>query len=148
MQSVYFLFRCSVALKYATGYVSWRMGEKVSGETYEIDKEELTVAIRIMRGDAYRIPLDIRQDGQPVTPDVVKEVEVFMGKNLRKCYSENTVLYENGQWYVYMTQQETFGLEDISQVYVRVAYQGEPGDVIGTMAGMITAMETASDEVL
>lgn len=106
------------------------------------------MAMKIMRGDSYAIPIDILQDGQVVQPGDVAEIEVSVGTGIQKRMTEGEVVYQNGQWYFRLSQEETFSMEDDAVVYVRVAYPGEPKDVAGVMAGRIMAHETGSTEVL
>lgn len=106
------------------------------------------MAIKVMRGDSYLIPIDIYQDGVPVTPSMVREIEVSIGSSLQKYMSKGEVVESSGTWYFRLTQEETFALEDGAAVYVRVAYRGNPGDVIGAKSGTIIAVETGSSEVL
>lgn len=106
------------------------------------------MAVKIMRGDSYYIPVEIVQDGTPVTPDMVDEIEISVGSSLQKYYSDGSVVYDNGAWYFRLSQEETFALEDSCNVYVRVAYPGGPKDVVGTRAGALVASETGSEEVL
>lgn len=106
------------------------------------------MAIKIMRGDSYLIPVDIYQDGTPVAPELVREVEITIGTSLRKYFSKGEVTESAGTWYFRLSQEETFAMDDSSAVYVRVAYRGDQGDVVGTQSGMIIATETGSTEVI
>lgn len=106
------------------------------------------MAIKIMRGDSYNIPINISQNGIAVTPSMVREIEIAIGDAVRKYYSRGEVLYAGGTWYFRLSQDESFALEDSAEVYVRVGYPGSPSDVIGKKAGMIIATESGSTEVL
>lgn len=106
------------------------------------------MAVKIMRGDSYYIPVDITHDGVTVTPDMVDEIEISVGSALQKYMSDGSVIYDNGTWYFRLSQEETFALEDSCEVYVRTAYHGNPKDVIGARAGILIATETGSKEVL
>lgn len=104
--------------------------------------------MKMMRGDSYPIPVDIMQDGVMMTPDMVADIEISVGSGIQKRMSDGEVIYEDGQWYFRLSQEESFAMEDDNTVYVRVVYPGEPSDVVGTTAGRIAALETGSSEVL
>lgn len=106
------------------------------------------MALKIMRGDSYYVPIEVIHDGQPVTPTVVKDIEVSIGESLQKRYSNGNVIHRDGMWYFRLSQEETFNLPDSAIVYVRAVYHGEPKDVIGTTAGQVILTETGSKEVL
>lgn len=107
------------------------------------------MALKIMRGDSYNIPVDIKMDGQTVTLEMVEDIEVSVGTDIQKRLSNGEVfLGEDGVWYFRLSQEETFAMDDSCEVYVRVVYGGNPNDVVGSRAGMINAQATGSSEVL
>lgn len=106
------------------------------------------MAVKIMRGDSYLIPVEVTQNGQAITPNIVTDIEVSIGTELQKRLSYGEVVFLDGTWYFRLSQEETFALEDSNTVYVRVVYPGSPNNVIGVRAGMIIALETGSSEVL
>lgn len=106
------------------------------------------MALKIMRGDACYIPIEIAQNETPVIPDAVKDIEVSIGETLQKRYSTGGVIYRDGSWFFRLSQEETFALPESATVYVRAVYHGDPQDVIGTTAGQVILTETGSKEVL
>ena len=106
------------------------------------------MALKIMRGDSYYIPIDVTQDGKTVTPDMVEDVEVSVGETVQKRLSKKEVVYREGAWFFRLSQEETFALPESAVVYVRAVYPGNPHDVIGTTAGQVVLIETGSKEVL
>ena len=106
----------------------------------------------IMRGDAYPVYITLTQAGEPLTPDMISEMEVCVGRRLRRLYSAGEVKYdEEGQrWYIQITQRETLGMAPgPKDVVVRVKYQGTgDGDVVGVKVGDIIITDTTSEEVL
>lgn len=107
------------------------------------------MAIKIMQGDSYDIPVSVTQDDVTVTPEMVTDIEISVGSDIQKRYSNGEVYYgEDGQWYFRLSQEETFAMEDSYEVYVRAVYSGDPSDVVGVRAGAIIMQETGSTEVL
>lgn len=106
------------------------------------------MALKIMRGDSYYVPIEVLQDGKTVTPEIVKDIEVSVGESLQKRYANGDVIYRDGEWYFRLSQEETFALPESAAVYVRAVYPGDPQDVIGTMAGQVILTDTGSKEVL
>lgn len=108
--------------------------------------------VKIMQGDSYAIPIELKQDGMLLTPEMVEDLEVCVGENLRKIYSGGGVGYDASrqQWYIRPTQQETMAMEvDSHDVIVRVKYLNLPdGDVVGAKIGSISVLEGRSEEVL
>ena len=43
--------------------------------------------MKILQGDSYPIPVEIKQDGFPVIPEIVEEVEITIGTGVRKTYT-------------------------------------------------------------
>lgn len=106
------------------------------------------MAVKIMRGDAYPIGVDVLIDGAVAMPDMVEDVEISIGSQLQKRMSRNEVWYLDGQWYFRLSQEETFAMDDSCEVYVRVVLPNDPDHVIGQRAGIIVVMPTGSTEVL
>ena len=107
--------------------------------------------MKIMQGDSRRIPIEITQDNMTITPYMLADVEVCVGENVRKAYSNGDVTFDEstGFWYIRLTQEETFGMDGTQEVIVRVKYKNKPyADVIGYKAGIINAADTISREVL
>lgn len=111
----------------------------------------MTVDIR--QGDSYAIFINLVQDGSFLTPDMIDDLEIMFGEHLRFSYLENTVKYdpESSRWYVWPTQEDTFGLEEGShKVEVRVKYHNEnTTNVKGyTIEDKVKVYSAASREVL
>ena len=109
------------------------------------------MAISIMRGDSYPILVDLKQDGISVTPDIISDIEVCVGDDLRFTYSEKTLAYDTvkKQWYFWPTQEETFALQEGSyDVYIRIKYPNKPSQVYGFRIDRIRVSETLSEEVI
>lgn len=107
------------------------------------------MAVKIMRGDSYYIPVDVSQNGAAITPEMVKEIEISIGSAIQKRFSKGEVLYgEDGVWYFRLSQEETFSMDDSYEVYVRAVFDSGLNDVVGTRAGIIIALDTGSSEVL
>ncbi len=107
--------------------------------------------MKMMQGDSYPVFIDLKQDGVTLTPDMIDDLEVCVGENLRKTYSGGGVAFDTGtqMWYIRPTQQETLDLpEDSYTVIVRVKYKNQPADVKGISVGRITIRDTHSEEVL
>ena len=84
--------------------------------------------IQIMQGDSRAIFLNFTVNGSALTPDMIDDLEVMVGEALRFAYAEDTVRYDvlRGKWYIWPTQEETFGLEEGShKVEVRVRFRNQ-----------------------
>jgi len=106
----------------------------------------------IMQGDSYTIYLNLTQSGDTLTPDLVDDLEVYIGETLRKTFSAGSVFFdaESGIWSIRPTQEETMALEEGShEVTVRVKYKGQvQADVMGIVIGRIRVQACVSKEVL
>lgn len=107
---------------------------------------------KMMQGDSYVVPIDLEQSGVNLTPEMISDIEVCVGENLRKTYSDGGVGYDaaNQRWYIRPTQEETLALAaDGHEVIVRVKYRNTPvADVKGISVGKIIISETLSKEVI
>lgn len=105
----------------------------------------------IMRGDAYPVYVDLKQDGKVLTSDMISELEICVGSSLRKLYSDDSVKFDadSSRWYFQLTQEETlrFPVSDLS-VIARVQYPEPNDDVIGIRLGTIRVVDTNSRAVL
>ena len=84
------------------------------------------MAITIMQGASYRIFLKLAQNDVPLTEDLLDDLEVYVGENLRLSYAEGSVKYDkySKRWYIWPTQEQTFGMEEGShKVEIRVKYK-------------------------
>ena len=111
-------------------------------------------SLKMMQGDSYAVffALRIKQTSEPITPDMVSEVEVTVGKSLRKTYTAGEVRYddEQNQWYFVPTQDETFGMDPESyEVQVRPKFSnGQHSTVKGVTVGNIVILDANSSEVI
>lgn len=111
------------------------------------------MAVSIMQGDSFAVFLNLMQDGAVLTPDLLNELEIFVGDALRFSYSEGTVKYDSSsqQWYIWPTQKQTFDLEEGSyKVEVRVKYKDDEATSVKgyTIADRIKVVSAVSREVL
>ena len=111
-------------------------------------------SVKIMQGDSYAVfvALRIRQTGEPITPDMVSEVEITVGESLRKTYSAGEVHYDfdQGLWYFIPSQEETFAMEpDSYEVQARPKFaNGQYSTVKGISVGNIIILDANSEEVI
>lgn len=70
--------------------------------------------ITITQGESWPIFLLLRQDGVLLTPDMLQDLEVHIGDNYRKLYSDGGVKFdaEMGKWYIFPTVEETAAMEE------------------------------------
>ena len=78
--------------------------------------------MKIMQGDSYPIPVDIMQDGVVVTPEMVEDMEITVGAEIRKLYSAGDITFENNTWYFLLKQQDTFSMSGNNEVVCRLKY--------------------------
>jgi hypothetical protein len=108
--------------------------------------------IKMMRGDSYIVFVNLTQQGYPLTADMVTDVEICVGENLRKTYSGGEVGYDTlrSMWYFRPSQSETLALDEGTyEVIVRVKYSPvQDADVKGIPVGRITMLDTHSQEVI
>jgi len=86
------------------------------------------MAVTIMQGDSYAIFMNLTQNGFVLTPDMINDLEVCVGANLRLSYSDDSVWFDDStqRWYIWPTQEQTFGLEPgIHKVEIRVKYRNQ-----------------------
>lgn len=106
----------------------------------------------IMQGDSYPIFIELTHNKSTLTPDMVEEIEIYVGDTLRKLYSEGGVLFDeaSSRWYIHPTQKETLALEEGSlAVTVRIRYSGfNYEDVVGMTVGRITVIDGVSEAVI
>lgn len=104
----------------------------------------------IMRGDSYLIPITLTQGGNVLTPEMVKDVEIFIGKDIARKMSDGNVFFDAGQqkWFVRPTQAESLALEtdDAHDVFARIKYTNDPADVKIVRCGSIRVDDTPYTE--
>ena len=100
--------------------------------------------MRIKQGDAYDIEIVLTDgDGTEVTPAMVSEVEVMLGK-LRKTYPGD--LTYDGVWIFPLTQEDTLKIKGIYGLEARVRFND--GTVVGAGLGVVAVMPSKSRKVL
>lgn len=108
--------------------------------------------IKMMRGDSYIVFVNLTQQGYPLTADMVTDVEICVGENLRKTYSGGEVGYDalRSMWYFRPSQKDTLAMDEGAyEVIVRVKYSPyQTADVKGISVGRITMLDTHSQEVI
>jgi len=98
----------------------------------------------IMQGDAYSIPVCIRNGDTEILPGAVETVEIAIGSIIKKYPGE---IAFSDHWMFPLTQQETFGLTPgLQPVKVRVKFVG--GEISGTNCGCVSVNASVSREVL
>lgn len=111
-------------------------------------------SVKMMQGDSYAVfvALQLKDSGSVITPDMVSDVEVYVGDSIRKLYSAGEVRYDDTmlQWYFIPTQEETFGLEPGGYpVQVRVKFRnGAYSFIKGIEVGALTIVDANSEEVI
>lgn len=103
--------------------------------------------MKIFQGDSYPIPVEIRQDGVPVTSELVEEIEITIGSDIRKTYTGGGVFYEDEMWYFLLSQEDTFSLSGGYDVLLRLKHPGS-GNVIGTKIGKLSVEKADRKEVI
>lgn len=103
--------------------------------------------MKIMQGDSYPIPIDITQDGVVITPEMVEDVEITVGSEIRKTLSDGGVSYDGGNWYFLLTQQETFSVSGNQEVVCRLKYP-VTGYTHGIRVGFLNVAEIPQKVVL
>lgn len=111
-------------------------------------------SIRIMQGDSYPIftAITLKETGEPITPDMVSELEICVGESMRKNYSSGEVVYDEDEkeWYFFPTQDETFAMEPGAyEVQARPKFaNGQYSTVRGISVGTIVIIDAKSNEVI
>lgn len=106
------------------------------------------MAMEIMQGDSYGIPITIEFDGGIGTPENLEDVEVVICE-IKKTYKEGTLVYDNlTQQYVFpLTQAESFAMAtSFGRGQIRIKTVG--GDVIGQSLDSIDIKKSTSKVVL
>ena len=103
--------------------------------------------MKIFQGDSYPIPVEIRQDGVPVTSELVEEIEITIGSDIRKTYTGGGVFYEDEMWYFLLSQEDTFSLSGGYDVLLRLKHPGS-GNVVGTKIGKLSVEKAERKEVI
>lgn len=107
-----------------------------------------------MQGDTYPVPftLKIEETNEPIVPDMVTEVEVCVGKCLRKTYAAGSVLYDEElqQWFFVPSQKETLAMyPGRYTAQARIKFRnGIHSPVKGICIGAIVITDANSTEVI
>lgn len=108
--------------------------------------------MKIRQGDSYALDFDLKQNGVPIKPTMVDDIEIYIGTSVRKTYAGGQLNFDSKstKWYLRMSQEETFGMEaGTHEVEGRVKYKGVPySDVVGVKLGTIIVIASTSREVL
>lgn len=108
--------------------------------------------IKMMRGDSYIVFVELTQQGNLLTADMVSDIEICIGDSLRKTLSSGEVGYDAQRelWYFRPSQSDTLGMEEGDhEVIARVKYSPhQDADVKGVSVGRITMLDTHSREVI
>ena len=106
----------------------------------------------MMQGDSYFVFVEMKINDDPMTPDIVEDMEVSIGDRLRYTYADGEVGFDTNrrEWFFRPTQEETFSLEpDNYPVIVRVKFLSEPKrDIKGINVGRIIITDSYSEVVL
>ena len=106
----------------------------------------------IMQGDSYPIYIALTQDGDVLTPDLIAELEVCVGDQLRYLYTDGNVYFDRdeNQWFIHPTQQETLSLDVGSYlIAVRIRYKTSGmEEVVGVNVGRIQVKDSISEAVI
>ena len=102
----------------------------------------------MMKGDSYSLPIRIDTDSGVATRESFADVEVCIGKAIRKTLSAGEIEYDAAEslFLVPLTQEETFALPDRVRVNLRCKYGN--GNVIGADLGVIEVAPSLSGEVI
>lgn len=102
----------------------------------------------MMQGDAYSLPIVLRQGGLLITPEMVLRLEITIG-NLTRTYP-GAVRYDadGGQWLFPLTQEQTFAFQAgrTPPVQARIKFNDE--SVVGAKGKTIYVAASRSKGVL
>ena len=108
--------------------------------------------MRIMQGDSYPIYIELTQDGDVLKPEMVSELEICVGEQLRKLHSQGEVGFDtdSDRWYIHPKQEETLKLQPGTyMVLARVRYQNSDiEEVVGLNVGRISVIDSMSEAVI
>jgi hypothetical protein len=108
----------------------------------------------MMQGDSYPVfvSITLKETGEPITPDMISELEICVGESLRKTYSSGEVAYDDDEkeWYFIPTQDETFTMEPGAyEAQARPKFtNGQYSAVRGINVGTIVIIDAKSNEVI
>jgi len=66
----------------------------------------------ITQGDTYPIYIDLFQDDQTLTPDLIKDLEICIGKTVHKSHLRGEIQFDaqTQRWWIWPTKDETLAL--------------------------------------
>lgn len=101
----------------------------------------------MMQGDSYQLSVLLKNNaGQPITPLDVEDVEITIGRRIKR-YSDGNILFEDGLWLFPVSQEESFDFYPMkTKNQVRVKWNG--GVVEGQELMGIRVQESVSKGVL
>lgn len=101
--------------------------------------------LSMMQGDAYDIRLTLvrEDDDSPITDTDVAKVNITFG-GTTKSFPNGSVDYDNGEWIYPVTQGQTIGMANVSELSVRVKFNS--GDVEGAIIGNVYIVPSADKE--
>lgn len=111
------------------------------------------MAVVIKQGDSRDIYFAMKVNGSPLTPDMLEDLEICIGEELRLTYQNGGVKFDSNsqRWYIWLSQKQTFSLEEGNyKVEIRRKYKNTPRDnVIGNeLTEKIKVIGSLSQEVL
>ncbi|MGM9589407.1 MAG: hypothetical protein ACI3V0_04440 [Faecousia sp.] len=109
--------------------------------------------LTIMQGDSYPVFINMTQDGTILVPDMIDNLEIHVGSDLRFAFSDGTIHFDENtkRWYIWPTQEQTFALSPgVHKIEMRVKYHNQnTTNVKGTtITDKIKINEATSREVL
>lgn len=108
--------------------------------------------MEIMQGDSRLVYMDLKQDDKVLTPEEIVDLEVSVGRCLRKLFSKQEVTFDAEQslWRFRLTQEETLALTVHEyDVIARAKYRdATDSDVLGIKIGTIKIVGAPSKAVL
>ena len=111
------------------------------------------MAVTIKQGDSRIIWFNLKVNGEILTPDMIEELEIYIGDNLRLTFGEGEIKFDSvsNRWYIWPTQEQTFALDVGShKVEIRRKYKNATIDnVLGyDLPEKIKVKASTSQEVL
>lgn len=103
---------------------------------------------KIRQGESYPIFINLMQDGYALTPDMVEDLKICIGKTYSQTYRSGGVGFdeETQQWYIIPTQEETLRMpQGSNDVCCHVKYQD--GSVQVVIIDRIRVFEACCKEV-
>ena len=108
--------------------------------------------ITIKQGDSVAIFIELTVDGQVLTPDLLDDLEVYIGEDLGYYFRDGGLKFDDStqRWYIWPTQEDTFSLNPGTyKVEIRPKYRDRNVTVKGyELDDKIKVRSSASREVL